>query len=297
MIDRRGEGGEFDVSASELQTLYRQGGGDEPAPDLDRRIIAAAHADLRAGARQGARRANWLTRWLPATSAIAVTLLGVSLAWRVAEDDTRELRGEPAMPERGSAAAPALAPGHDRPAPAAPASPATSEQRRSAAEAAGTHAGQPGAKANAVAAPQPGPARAPAAASAPAPLAPASGTLGQQRRDKRHAEEPLVETTAAPLAQRETAGAPTGAQRDSAAIPTDTRDNTARPTDTQRDSVAIPTDVQRDSAAKPAEAQAWIEQIRALRAAGRDVEADQSLARFRERYPAFNLPGDLAPIK
>lgn len=287
MIDRRGEGGEFDVSASELQTLYRQGGGDEPAPDLDRRIIAAARADLRAGARQGARRANWLTRWLPATSAIAVALLGVSLAWRVAEDDTRELRGEPAMPERGSAATPALAPGHDRPEPAAPASPATSEQRRSAAEAGGTHAGQPGAKANAVAAPQPGPARAPATASAPAPLAPASGTLGQQRRDKRHAEEPLVDTTAAPLAQRETAGVPTGAQRDSAAIPTDT----------QRDSVARPTDAQRDSLAAPAEAQAWIGQIRALRAAGRDVEADQSLARFRERYPAFNLPGDLAPIK
>ncbi|GMV57900.1 MAG: hypothetical protein AMXMBFR72_10130 [Betaproteobacteria bacterium] len=34
----------------------------------------------------------------------------------------------------------------------------------------------------------------------------------------------------------------------------------------------------------------WIERIVALRAAGRDEEADRELKRFRERYPDFKLP-------
>lgn len=41
--------------------------------------------------------------------------------------------------------------------------------------------------------------------------------------------------------------------------------------------------------AEPAPAQ-WIERIVALRAAGRDDEADRELKRFRERHPDFKLP-------
>jgi hypothetical protein len=37
----------------------------------------------------------------------------------------------------------------------------------------------------------------------------------------------------------------------------------------------------------------WLQRIRDLRAAGRDAEAVQSLARFRQRYPDFPLPADL----
>ena len=39
--------------------------------------------------------------------------------------------------------------------------------------------------------------------------------------------------------------------------------------------------------------EAWLQRVRDLRAAGRDAEAVQSLARFRQRYPDFPLPADL----
>jgi hypothetical protein len=43
--------------------------------------------------------------------------------------------------------------------------------------------------------------------------------------------------------------------------------------------------------------EAWLQQIRDLRASGRNAEAIQSLARFRGRYPDFVLPDDLANLK
>ncbi len=39
--------------------------------------------------------------------------------------------------------------------------------------------------------------------------------------------------------------------------------------------------------------EAWLQRIRELRAAGRETEAAQSLARFRQRYPDFPLPTDM----
>jgi hypothetical protein len=50
-------------------------------------------------------------------------------------------------------------------------------------------------------------------------------------------------------------------------------------------------------AADAATPDAWLKQIRELRAAGRSVEAAQSLARFRARYPDFVLPDDLLDLK
>jgi len=49
--------------------------------------------------------------------------------------------------------------------------------------------------------------------------------------------------------------------------------------------------------AEAAGPQDWVRQIRALRAAGRDAEAAQSLSRFRVRYPDFVLPDDLNALK
>ena len=45
-----------------------------------------------------------------------------------------------------------------------------------------------------------------------------------------------------------------------------------------------------DDAASP---EAWLDQIRKLRAAGRTTEAAQSLERFRKRYPNMEVPDDL----
>ena len=49
-----------------------------------------------------------------------------------------------------------------------------------------------------------------------------------------------------------------------------------------------------DDAATP---EAWLDQIRKLRAAGHTTEAAQSLERFRKRYPNAVLPDDLPGVK
>jgi hypothetical protein len=40
--------------------------------------------------------------------------------------------------------------------------------------------------------------------------------------------------------------------------------------------------------------EAWLEEIRRLRAQGRDAEAAMELAEFRKRHPDFVLPPDFA---
>jgi TolA-binding protein len=49
--------------------------------------------------------------------------------------------------------------------------------------------------------------------------------------------------------------------------------------------------------AAEADPQRWIERIRALRAAGKLQEAEESLREFRKRYPDFRLPPDLEPAR
>lgn len=52
-----------------------------------------------------------------------------------------------------------------------------------------------------------------------------------------------------------------------------------------------------DSAIDAVTPQAWIEQIRKLRASGRVAEAVQSLERLQKRYPGLTLPDDLGDLK
>lgn len=56
------------------------------------------------------------------------------------------------------------------------------------------------------------------------------------------------------------------------------------------DSIAPSLSTRPDDATTP---EAWLELIRKHRAAGRNAEAAQSLARFRMRYPDYVLPADL----
>ena len=293
MIDRPGEGEGFAASANELQALYREAGGDLPTPESDQRIIAAAHADLRAGARHSAYRANWLKRWLPATSAIAVALLGVSMAWRVVDHEVRELPDEPALHEHGNAAAPG--PESEWTTHAVPALPVTSESRRSTAEAARPAAGKPSAKANVADTLK----RAPATLTPPP--APPTTTRGLVRHDKSEAEQPLAESMGARLTPRAAASALPNSQGKSADIlqPSSQPDSlpNSQPDSRPDSRPGSPPGALHERAAEPTDMQAWIGKIRALRAAGRDLEADESLARFRERYPAFVLPGDLAGVR
>ena len=76
-----------DSTVSEIHALYREGAGAaEPGPSLDRAILDAARADLRAdnGAKQR-RQLPWWKRWIPATTAIAVAVIGLSFTLRVSE--------------------------------------------------------------------------------------------------------------------------------------------------------------------------------------------------------------------
>ncbi len=125
--------------ADEIDALYRQGEGAEPDAELDRRILAAARREVES-ARARPRPGGW--RWLTAGSALVVALLGVSLAWRVADEETRQLpttgrgdegsspgakqdgaSGQPGAPAERAASAEAKARAQ-APAPARPAKPA-----------------------------------------------------------------------------------------------------------------------------------------------------------------------------
>jgi hypothetical protein len=84
----------------ELQALYREAATDEPGPMLDRSILDAARAELKSAAASNARPVPWWKGWLPATTAIAAVVVGVSLTWRVMDEQERQLREEILTPFR-----------------------------------------------------------------------------------------------------------------------------------------------------------------------------------------------------
>ena len=82
-------------TASELQALYREAAQAEPDAMLDRKILDAARAELRsAGEAKARRRRPWWQGWLSAASALAIALVGLSLTWRVMDQQERDLRQE-----------------------------------------------------------------------------------------------------------------------------------------------------------------------------------------------------------
>jgi hypothetical protein len=234
-------------TVSELHALYHEAARAEPGPLLDKSILDAVHAELRAD-RGGkpVRRLPWWKSWLPATSAIAAVLIGLSVTWRVMDEQERRLREE-MLP----AQTPALTP-------------------RSATPDAG-----------------------PAAAGSMAPLVADEAVKKSRRIEKSEAggnrdAKAGSETVAGPARQagKLEAGGLGAASRSEAAS-----DALAKPSaDPGAKALASPIGASLLDAATP---EAWLQQIRELRAAGRKAEAAQSLARFRTRYPDFVLPADL----
>jgi len=93
---------------------------------LDRSILDAARAELRVnGATKARRPTPWWQGWLPVTSAIAVAAVGLSVTWRVMDEQERHLREEmsatQAAGEIAGRAAPAESAVEAKPAPVAPA--------------------------------------------------------------------------------------------------------------------------------------------------------------------------------
>ncbi len=296
-------------AASELQALYREAAQAEPDAMLDRNILDAARAELRsAGEAKARRRQPWWQGWLPAASALAIALVGLSLTWRVMDQQERDLRQEmqAAKADRGpSVAAPdRVAPAQDAaealPLPRAPA-PLAEKTRR--AESAAVSDAPPGV-------PEPVATPAPAAAAPMTPMAPMAPTAPlvaeeaakksgrATKEDLRERRDASTAAAAAASPARQAGKLEAGSSGIGSSGAT-AADSLAGPS---ANSVANPAakSVVGSVALPPADAatpEAWLKQIRELRAAGRSAEAAQSLIRFRARYPDFALPEDLLQIQ
>lgn len=296
-----------EATVSELHSLYREAAQAEPDPSLDRRILDAARAGLKADrATKSSRPAPWWKGWLPLTSAIALALVGLSVTWRVMDEQERHLRDEMKQAEglrerpgeTAGSAAPAQPAAEARPLQSAPAP--TAEKSRHAESAAVKDAplavpeppATPAPAAPAALGPAPPAMPAPTAPAAMAPVPPAPATKKIHRgetdelRERRDAGA-AADSAFGPARQAGKLEAGTlGAGGATAA------DVPARPSATS----AAKSVVAAQPAADPATPEAWLKHIRELRAAGRSAEAAQSLARFRARYPDLVLPDDLVNL-
>jgi hypothetical protein len=289
-------------TVSELHALYREAAQAEPDATLDRKVLDAARAELRAaGATKARRQPPWWKGWLPAASALAVALVGLSVTWRVMDQQERDLRQEmqaaEAVRERSPGAAgsvvPAKGAAETSPSPRAPAPVAEKDRRAESTALKDAPAGVP----------EPAAMPAPATPAPMAPMAPLAPTVADEalkksgraeKEDLRERRDASAAMDAASRPARQAGkleagrlGAVSGgeAAADSLAGPS------ANPAAKSAvGSVSLPP----PDAATP---EAWLKQIRELRTAGRSPEAAQSLVRFRARYPDFVVPEDLLKLK
>ena len=283
-------------AVSELHALYRDAAQAEPGATLDRRILEAARAELKAHRATKSRRPKpWWKRWLPVTSAIALALVGLSVTWRVMDEQERDLRQEmkaaqgvrESSTDTAGRAAPAQRVAETPPLQSAPA-PTVENSRR--AESAVVRDAAPVARE---------PAAFPAPA-APAPIAPVPAEQAAKKGQRLEMDEVLERRDAgaaadpAPAPSRQvgkleagSAGVGSGSEMAADALAKPSASLTAK---SVAAAVAQP-------AADPATPDAWLKQIRELLAAGRRAEAAQDLARFRARYPDLVLPHDLLNLK
>lgn len=283
-----------DASVSDLQALYREAATDEPGPLLDRIILDAAQAEIRQHrATRSSRQTPWWKTWLPATTAIVAVVVGLSVTWRVMDEQERRLREEVRAgeterqtPHTGAAAdtLSGIVPAPDRTTPAAP----KRSQRESvmvpeSVRGEAASAASPAARNEPQAFPTP---------AAPATMAPAPMEV-DLKKDRRAASDELRQRRDANTAADSASGLARQAgklevRRSEAGVASEAAAGAAaRPA---AKTLAAP-------AADAATPEAWLQQIRQLRAAGRDAEAAQSLSRFRARYPDFVLPADLIDSK
>lgn len=260
----------------EQQALYREAAGEEPGPALDRRILDAVRADLAVTAASKARPIPWWKGWLPAATALAAVVVGVSLTWRVMDEQERQMREE-------MQAAPAASEAVRQPAADIAAAPAPARAGSSSP----VPANAPVAPEKEVAATaQPPAAPEPRAFSAPATPAP-TVALPMEVEAKKATRPEVRETESRRDAVVQDA-AP-ALSRSAPKLEAGRLGASNEATGAVSSAPAAKALAERD--ALPPEA--WLQRIRELRAAGREAEAAQSLARFRQRYPDFPLPADL----
>jgi hypothetical protein len=282
-----------------LDAAYRENATDEPRPEIDERIRAAARRAVAAGpqslearARADAQR-SWAARWRVPVSIAATVLVAVTLSYMVQDEEARKARIDDV---------PASAP----PTPALPA-PAEKVQEAPAspplpAQAPATRAAPAADAANAASRPEPVPFPAPAASerrtpvpAAPPPAAsradeaPAAGALSKEvERRAAPAEAEAARIQAAPAAP-----APSPALRSApVAAPPPARDRALADRPSGRMEREAASGIAEEKTRTPEE---WLEEIRRLKAQGRIEDVTKELAEFRKRYPDYKLPADLSP--
>jgi Meckel syndrome type 1 protein len=259
----------------EIEQAYRDASTETPPPELDARILAAAHRAVGARPAGAERPRHWLDRYRIPLSVAATALIAVTLSVMV-EDETRR----PADAEVPGAAPPAAsesrksdAPWGSRSAPAERSAPAASPPVERPTERGGASRAPSDAQDRREAPVSDNAGANVTAPAAPAPPAPASAT----------SSAPLSAPAAGP-ASGETS-APGMAARE--------RTLQERPSRMTRDEAGPTAERALPQGAAIQSPEAWLAEIRRLRAEGRLTEADVALASFRREYPDYTLPEDL----
>lgn len=308
-----------DLRDPNLDRAYRETPRDEPPPEVDERIRAAARRAVgtrpRSLEQQAAdeRRRSWASRWRLPLSVAATVVIAATLTVMVQEEDRRPRddggRGavrmdtaplkkeQPAAPAASSSDAagdrlnqlPAAAPAQ----PSAPAPAPTAPPVQPSGRAVPKSAAEPVVPSPSIPAPQPGreerafPAQRPAAAE-PAPAAPAEVEMRRQSTAPAAAPPPAAAPAPAPALQSVPAPRPT-AKATQEMAPAGAASGSLR---RDRNLGDRPERASREASAIRSP-EAWVEYIRNLRAQGREAEATAELAELRRAYPDFQLPADL----
>ena len=286
-----------DLRDPNLDRAYRETPRDEPPPELDARIRAAARRavgtrpqslEQQAG---DARRRSWASRWRVPLSVAATLVIAATLTVMVQDEERRP------RDDAGRGVSPMIVPAREAEKPAPPAA--------SAPDAAAVRA--PG-SAPAPAAPAP---TRPAQESA-APATPQTAAEPAPKRERaRSVEQPAAADSVEPARQlemRRQAPAPAAAPPPPAPTPLPAPQPAPKAVPQTAPAGAVSESLRRDRnlGDRPERAsreaapsalrtpEAWVELVRSLRTQGREAEATAELAELRRAYPDFQLPVDLA---
>jgi hypothetical protein len=243
----------------QLSRLYREQAQDEPSATMDQRILAAARQSV-APQGQSTRRTGWWQRWRLPLSLATTVMLTVSLALLV----ERQPQEQSAISSRAKERAETTEQPTPQLAPQRAAKPADS-------------------------APQTG--------SLPAPAAPTAKKLKSNTRvsSSDHDLKPpsgsaadQATNTASPASKAESMPPPPAGIASELSAKGDMRALPAAAPALSATRQAAPLAKSRADGTRPPEV--WLEEIRALRRAGKTEEAERQLREFRLAHPDFPLP-------
>ena len=274
--------------------LYRTLPRDEPPPAIDKAVLAAARKSV---AMPSGR------KWAAPVALAAVLLLSVGVTLRVS-DERPDAQLQPVSPPSASSPASTatgpVAKGTDAAAPVSAPAPHDNAPTRQTTARPGpakretvTPLAEERARSAARAEERPGPSSAvPRMEAAPAPvappaIAPPAGFVPSPRADSAQPAPPGGPSSAGsvgpPAASAERSAARSAAQ----SVPS-TQSDSGPPM--MAKSVAVESNLGAAVAQSP---EGWLKQIAAMRAQGRDKEADESYEEFRRRYPGYAIAPEM----